>query len=190
LIPLTILSWLAVSITILWLLGHVAVTLIMLAFSGIIAFALAPLVSCFSRWLPRGIATTLAYVLGFAVIAGLGAIIATSASNEITTLVHNLPSYQRRLQSTEPRILHLLGPFGGTRAGLHRAEHEAIAYLHGVGTSVARDSVTIASQILSTLVQLVLTLILSIYLISNGPAWPPGSGARRPTPIDDRSCGC
>jgi len=39
LIPLTILSWLAVSIITLWLLGHVAITLIMLAFSGVIAFA-------------------------------------------------------------------------------------------------------------------------------------------------------
>ena len=39
LIPLTILSWLAVSIVTLWLLGHVAITLIMLAFGGVIAFA-------------------------------------------------------------------------------------------------------------------------------------------------------
>ncbi|MBV9278727.1 MAG: hypothetical protein JOZ41_01475 [Chloroflexi bacterium] len=60
LIPLTVLAWLAVTITTLWLLEQVAQTLLLLALSGVTAVALTPLVSLLSRRLPRGVAIALA----------------------------------------------------------------------------------------------------------------------------------
>ncbi|HLI51426.1 MAG TPA: hypothetical protein VKU87_06490, partial [Thermomicrobiaceae bacterium] len=72
--PLTILAWLAVVIVFAWLLGHVAKTLLTLILATILAFALTPLVSLFSRWMPRFLAITLAYIIGFAVVFGIGAL--------------------------------------------------------------------------------------------------------------------
>ena len=66
-IPLIVLAWLAIVLLGGWLLTHVAKTLLTLLLSGITAFALTPLVSVLARWLPRGLAIAVAYVLGFVV---------------------------------------------------------------------------------------------------------------------------
>jgi predicted PurR-regulated permease PerM len=169
LIPLTILAWMAVAVVALWLLGHIARTLLLLGVGIIIAVALSPVVNVLARWLPRVLAIAIAYLLGFGLLFGLGLLIVTTAANETTTLVGHLPHYQRQIQSLEPQLARLLHPFGVTRADIHHAEQQAIVDLRRIGTSVATDSLTLAQQILTTLVDLVLVLILSVYLTANGP---------------------
>lgn len=70
--------------------------------------------------------------------------------------------------------MRLLSPFGVTRADVRQFEHQVITYAQGAGTSVAKGSLSAAGQMLSMLVELVLTLVLSIYITGNGPvtaAW-------------------
>ena len=55
-IPLIVLAWVAIILIGGWLLSHVVKTLLTLLLSGIVAFALTPLVSLLTRWLPRGLA--------------------------------------------------------------------------------------------------------------------------------------
>src|SRR5579872_3270086 len=99
LIPLTILAWLAVVVILLWVLGHIPKTILTLVLSGIVAFALTPLVTLFSRVMPRNLAIALAYFLGFTVLLGLLALLVVTAATQVTTLVHNLPYYQQQLKS-------------------------------------------------------------------------------------------
>jgi predicted PurR-regulated permease PerM len=170
-LPLTILAWLAVIIVTVWLLSHVVRALLILALGVIIAIALTPLVSLFSRWFPRGIAVALAYILGFAAILGLLALVINTAAGQVTTLVHNLPHYQQRL---EPELVRLLRPFGVTRSTIHQAEQQLVSYVRGIGISFVKGSISIAQQTILILLDIVLTLILSIYLTSSGPrlvAW-------------------
>src|SRR5438105_11853338 len=79
-IPLIVLAWLAIVLLGGWLLTHVAKTLLTLLLSGITAFALTPLVSVLARWLPRSLAIAVAYVLGFAAVLGLGALVVATAA--------------------------------------------------------------------------------------------------------------
>jgi len=184
-IPLTILAWLAVGVIGLWLASHVAKTILTLILSAIVAYALTPLVSFLSRWIPRGFAIALAYILGFGVIFGLGALLVVTAAAQVTNLVHNIPHYAHYSQTLEPQVVRWLGPFGVTSTKFHNAETQAIATLQNFGTSTARDSLTIISGIVGTVVDIVLVLILSIYLTSNGPriaAW-----MRRETPGSQRA---
>src|SRR5918911_4372156 len=88
-IPLMVLAWLAIVLLGGWLLTHVAKTLLTLLLSGITAFALTPLVSMLARWLPRSLPIAVAYVLGFAAVLGLGALVVGTAATQITTLVGN-----------------------------------------------------------------------------------------------------
>jgi predicted PurR-regulated permease PerM len=53
LLPMTILAWLAVMVVAAWLLGHVAHALLILVLATLIAFALGPVVSFFSHWMPQ-----------------------------------------------------------------------------------------------------------------------------------------
>ena len=168
-IPLIVLAWLAILLLGGWLLTHVAKTLLTLLLSGITAFALTPLVSVLARWLPRSLAIAVAYVLGFVVVLGLGALLVATAATQVTTLVGNLPKYAHQLQQFEPQLVTILQPFGVTPAKLHATEQQAIAYLQGIGTTAAKDSLSLVSGIVGTLINIVLILILSVYLTANGP---------------------
>ncbi|MGH2391846.1 MAG: AI-2E family transporter [Chloroflexota bacterium] len=168
-LPLIILAWLAVLVVGGWLLSHISKTLLVLVLSGVVAFALTPLVSLLSRWMPRGLAIALAYILGFGVLLGLLAVIVDTAANQITSLVGNLPSYQTEFKHYEPHIVSALKHFGITQAKLDHVQQQAITYIQSVGTTAATQSLSIVSGVLSTLVDVVLILILSVYLTANGP---------------------
>src|ERR687886_825500 len=168
-IPLIVLAWLAIVLLGGWLLTHVAKTLLTLLLSGITAFALTPLVSLLARWLPRRLAIAVAYVLGFVLVFGVGALLVGTAATQITTLVGNLPKYAHQLRQFEPQLVTILQPFGVTLAKLHAAEQQAVTYLQGLGTTVAKDSLGVVSGIVGTLIDIVLILILSVYLTANGP---------------------
>lgn len=184
LVPLTILAWVAVAIIAAWLLGHVVKTVLTLVLAGVVAFALTPVVSRLQRVMPTFLAITIAYILGFALLFGLIAFLVITAADQVTSLAHSLPNYATRLQHNEPRILKLLHPFGVTKAKYHQAEQQAITYLQGVGTGVARSSVDIITTALGTIVDVVLVLILSVYLTANGTRI--SQGLRRQTPSSQR----
>ncbi len=168
-LPLIILAWLAIVLVGGWLLAHVVKAVLTLLLSGIVAFALTPLVSLLARWLPRNLAIALAYVLGFLVLLGLIAFLVVTAATQVTSLVHDLPRYARQAQRLAPRLLPLLRPFGVTAATLHTAQQQAIGSVRGVGTTAATESLGLVSGVVSTLIDLVLILILSVYLTANGP---------------------
>ncbi len=168
-LPLIILAWLGVLVVGVWLLAHITKTILVLLLSGIVAFALTPLVSLLSRWMPRALAIAVAYALGFAMLLGLVALIVDTAANQVTSLVHDLPRYQLQLKRFEPQLIAALKPFGVTQAKLDHAQQQATSYIQGAGTTAATQSLDIVSGIVSTVIDLILILILSVYLTANGP---------------------
>lgn len=167
--PLTILAWLAVVIVFAWLLGHVAKTLLTLVLATILAFALTPLVSLFSRWMPRFLAILLAYLIGFAIIFGIGALMVITVSDQVTSLVHHLPDYAKQAQKIQPDIVRHLSRFGVTQQKLQQTQQTIVSHLQTIGTRLAEQSIATITNIVSTIVDLFLILILSVYLTANGP---------------------
>ncbi len=182
--PLTILAWLVVIVIGLWLASHFVKTILTLVLATIVAFALTPLVGWLSKYVPRGIAIALAYLVGFSVILGMLAFVIVTATSQVTNLVNNLPSYADKAHSLQPQVVHLLKPFGVTAANYSRAQDQATHYLQSVGTSVASQSVDIATTVVGTVVDVVLVLILSVYFTSNGPKL--SGWLRRQTPLKYR----
>jgi predicted PurR-regulated permease PerM len=168
-IPLTILAWLAVAVVILWLMSHIVKTILTIALAGIIAFAMTPVVSYLEKRMPRLAAIAIAYVLGFGIVFGLGALLVTNVATQATTLVHTLPDYASRANTFQPQLLKILKPFGVKNSDLTHARAQSITYLQGIGTTTAKDSLGILTSILGTVVDFILVLILSIYLTANGP---------------------
>lgn len=167
-IPLTILAWLAVAVVALWLIGHVTKTVLTLVLSGIVAFALTPLVRFFERYMPRGVAIGLAYLLGFTVILGLVALIVVTAAGQVSSLVENLPRYVENTNYLRPQILRLLQPFGVHAAQYDAARKQLITTVQSVGKGVASQSIGIVTGVIGTIVDVLLILILSVYLTADG----------------------
>jgi len=167
-LPLTILAWLAVVVVVGWLLGHVATTLLLLALSGSLAFALAPLIRVLSRRLPRPVAIGVAYAAGAAVVLGAGTFVALTAVNQILVLVADLPSYVQQLQGLEPAAVQLLGPFGVTPAVFQAAEHQVLADLQATGSQLAGQVLLLLPRAVETVVDVIVVLMLSVYMAANG----------------------
>jgi predicted PurR-regulated permease PerM len=186
LVPLVVLAWLAVLLLVAWLLSHVTHALLILVLSTVVAFALSPVVDLLERWLPRILAIAIAYVFGFALLLGLLSVVVVSAATETNNLVHNLPVYAERAQAMLPQLEGLLSRFGITPGDVNQAQGRLIEYLQSIGTQAASDAFDFVKSVLGAIVDTVLTLILSIYLVANGPrivAWvreqAPRSQARR-----------
>jgi predicted PurR-regulated permease PerM len=169
LIPLVVLAWLAVLVLVGWLLGHVAHAMLILVLSTVVAFALTPVVELLNRWMPRSLAIAIAYVFGFSLVIGLLSVVVMSAATEINNLVHNLPDYARRAQALEPQALGLLSRFGVNQAELSQAQERLIAYLQGIGSQAATDAFEFVKTVLNAIVDTFLVVILSVYLVANGP---------------------
>ncbi len=167
-IAVAVLAWLAVAIVVGWLLGHIVRTILTLVFAGIIAFALTPVVSLLSRWLPRPVAILFAYLLGFAFVFGLLAFLIVTAASQVDNLVTAIPSYAHKIHHQEPRLIVLLKPLGVTRARFNLAEHQVVSHLQGVGTTVAKEALNIVTTTVGAVVDLILVLILSVYFTANG----------------------
>lgn len=169
LIPLVILAWLAVLLLVAWLLSHVTHAVLVLVMSTVVAFALTPVVELLDRWLPRGISIAMAYVFGFSVLLGLLTIVVVSAATETTNLVHSLPGYAAQAQDLQPQVMGLLSTFGITTDEVRQAQDRLVASLQSIGTQAASDAFEFVKSVLNALVDTVLVLILSIYLVANGP---------------------
>jgi predicted PurR-regulated permease PerM len=186
LVPLVVLAWLAVLLVLGWLVSHVTHALLVLVLSTVVAFALTPLVDLLHRWLPRGLAIAVAYVLGFTVLIGLLSVVVVTAATEANNLAHNLPDYARRAQDMQPQAMGLLSRFGITQGDVAQAQSRLIVYLQGISSQAASDVLGFVTAVLNAIVDTILVLILSIYLLANGPrmvAWlreqaPPGQARR------------
>ncbi len=173
-LPLTILAWLVIGIVVLWLLSHIAHALVVIVLAVIVTFALAPLVALLRRWVIRPLAIAGAYLVGAAIVIGLGTLLVITAAGQVISLVSNLPSYLGRIKELGPQILAILGPFGVTNADFQSLNQQILAELQAVGAALAASSLSLISRVASVLLDAVLVLMLSIYFTLDGPrtvAW-------------------
>ncbi|MBV9335322.1 MAG: AI-2E family transporter [Solirubrobacterales bacterium] len=178
----------------LWALARAAgtVVLILLAASTI-ALILNPLVRMLvRRGIPRGLAIFLLYVAVFAFVGGLGVVLANPVSTQVSHLERDVPHFidtaNRDLATLQRwldrRGIHVQIQQQGQTA-LQTLQHNILKRSSAIVT-FSRDLLT---QIVTTSFDLVLTFVLSIYLLVYGDEigrlvrriMPPGDD----TPEDD-----
>jgi predicted PurR-regulated permease PerM len=169
LIPLVVLAWLALAVVVVWLLSHVTRALLIVVLATLIAFAFTPLINLLARWMPRGIAIALSYLVGFLLIFGLLGVVVATAAAQLSGLVSNLPAYRNQLQDLQPALLGFLKPLGVTPAQVAQADAQAVTELQHLGSTAANGALGVVKQVLGAIVDGVLVLILSVYLAASGP---------------------
>jgi predicted PurR-regulated permease PerM len=167
LVPLTILSWLALLIVTTWLLSHVAKALLTLVLAALLAFAANPIVSRLERMMPRVLAVSITFVGGALALIGLISVVVVTAVGQVQQLVHNLPSYSARAQGLQPRLLNLLQHFGISSSQLNSVRENLVGYVQSIGTRAASGAFDLATGIANLIIELILILILGIYLTAN-----------------------
>jgi predicted PurR-regulated permease PerM len=178
----------------LWALARAAGTvLLILLAASTIALILNPLVKMIvRRGLPRGLSILIVYVGGFAVLGGLGVLLANPISTQVSRLASDVPHFVDQANRNLASFQKFL-----TRQGIHiQIQQQGQTALQTLEHNILKSSSNIVSfsrglltQIVTTSFDLVLTFVLSIYLLVYGDqigelvrrVMPPGDG----TPEDD-----
>jgi predicted PurR-regulated permease PerM len=178
----------------LWALARAAGTvLLILLAASTIALILNPLVKMIvRRGVPRGLAILIVYLGGFAILGGLGVLLANPISTQISHFEGDVPHFVNQANRDLASLQKFL-----TRQGIHvQIQQQGKTALQTLEHNILKRSSAIVSfsrdlltQIVTTSFDLVLILVLSIYLLVYGDqigelvrrVMPPGDG----TPEDD-----
>lgn len=164
-VVLTILGWLAVAWVLLFVLGRLGHSLFLLTFAALLAFVLDPAIRALERHMPRIAAVLLAYL---SALGGLGAVLYLVVSTAV-----------EQIQSVIPTVRDLLTPNGAGESSpvvrsLERAgvSHQRIV---DAGQRVTAQAEHLTGSLLpilqgtfSSILDVVLVLILSVYLVLDG----------------------
>ena len=178
----------------LWALARAAGTvLLILLAASTVALILNPLVKMLvRRGLPRGLSILVLYVGVFAFVGGLGVLLANPVSTQVSHLERDVPHFVNQANHSLASLQRWLDARGINvqiqrqgQTALQTLEHNILKRSSDI-VSFSRDLLT---QVVTTGFDLVLTFVLSIYLLIYGDqigelvkrVMPPGDG----TPEDD-----
>ncbi|HEY3991258.1 MAG TPA: AI-2E family transporter [Ktedonobacteraceae bacterium] len=164
-IPLAILAWTAVILLIFWFASHVTGTILVIVIASLLAYALAPLVILLERVMPRVLAVIIVYVV---VLAGIGTLlyfVVSSAVNQLSAFTHSVGTFIAPAHPGQATPLEqILQPFGITPTQIGSFRDQLLTQLGGVANSI----VPLLTGVAGALLNIILVIILSIYLLFNG----------------------
>ena len=179
---LTIVLWMLAVGMVFWLLSHVGRVILLLVISGLIAFALAPVTTLFSRVLPRPVAIILVYFAVLGAMGGLGYLVVSVALSEGASLINQVHTF---LSS---------GPHGApsplvqklTQVGISQQQIDHVtSQIEGQAQAAVPLIGQFVNDTLSLIIDVVLVVVLSIYLLVDGARF--GKWLRTTAPLQQRA---
>src|SRR5205823_3556752 len=164
-LPLAILAWTGVALLLLWLAGHVIQALLLLTFSALLAYALAPAVKVLERMMPRFLAILLVYLVILGALSALLYLIVRTAIVQVVSLSDYVrflltPGKSGQLTPLE----QTLQSFGLSQSQIASARDQVVAGIEGFAGSV----VPLLTGLVGAVLDVVLVAVLSIYLLAGG----------------------
>jgi predicted PurR-regulated permease PerM len=167
--------------------------LVIFIVAGLIALILNPVVAFLSRGrLPRGLAVLVVYVGFFVIVTGIAFLLANPISNQVSKFADDIPHITKEANTNLAHFQRTLN-----KDGLHvHFIKQGKTALQTLGEKAAKAAGSIVSfsggvlsEVASTLFDLILIFVLSVYMLLYGArigalvrrAMPPGDG----TPKDD-----
>lgn len=163
-IPLAILGWLGVIVIVLWALSHIGKSLIMVAIAAFFAYALSPLVSFFSRFLPRIIAIFLVYLI---VLGGVGILlylVTLSAIDQFSSLARTFDTLVIPHGNHATPLMQTLERLGISEEQLALVGQQFTGQVEALSGQI----IPVVSSFVFTLVDTVLVAVVSIYFLIDG----------------------
>jgi predicted PurR-regulated permease PerM len=166
---LTLLAGVAVLWVVWQIVSPILRTLVLFALAAVLAFALSSPVNMLARRIGnRVLAIVAVYVLvGIVVVGGL-TLLAGPFVRQASDLVAALPQYANDLQARAPEVQNTLGQYG-IQADLDQLKARAAQAVEQSGTDVLQHLVGTLAEVGGMLLDVVLALVISLYLLVDGP---------------------
>lgn len=164
-IPLSLLAWAGVAILVLWGVSRITQALLLLVVASLLAYALAPLVTLFTRVMPRFLAILIVYLI---VLGGVGALVylvVQTAVAQITSLSANLGFLLAPTSSGHPTAIEqTLRSFGISSSQIASIRTQIITQAEGLAGNI----VPLLTGVVNATLDILLVAVLSIYLLIDG----------------------
>ena len=165
-IPLAILGWTLVLFIAFWAAGHIIGTLLVLAIAALIAYALTPLVIVLRRWIPWPLAILAVYLVFVGLLGLLFFVVIDTAVSQAIPLINRIQS----LLTAGPNggnspLIDFLSNFGITSDQINNLRDQ----LFGQLTGAAKDLLPVVTGVAGGIVNVIVTLIISVYFVANAP---------------------
>jgi predicted PurR-regulated permease PerM len=159
-----VLAWIFVQI-----IRPLSRTLILFTLSGVVAFALAgPVEALAVRTGSRLAAIVTVYLTVGGVLVGGLILLAGPFVGQATALLGDLPRYATELAARSPELESILGRYG-IQANLDELKAQAAVMLQQGATDVLGHLVSTMAEVGGLLVDILLGLVISFYLLLDGP---------------------
>jgi predicted PurR-regulated permease PerM len=187
---------LGVALLGLWVTLRAARSVVLLfLIAGLIALILNPLVSLLHRArIPRGIAILLVYLTFFAAVGGIGVLLSSPISNQVSSFQRNVPELGRQANKRLAGVQKFLND-KGIHVQLIKQGETALQTLQEQAVKGSSTLVSFSGDLLkkaaSVSLDLVLILVLSVYMLVYGReigtltrrVMPPAAGPRDDYPL-------
>ena len=141
--------------------------IILLSAAALLAFVISPLVDRLNRWMPRLLAVACAYLGIAAVLVGGGYLLFGPVVAQLSEAVVRLPGQNARL---EQQLQNIDAQLAGHGVQLHLAAslRNAASIVQTQSGLLLSRTLDIASSVLSIVLDMLLCLVISIYLVLDG----------------------
>jgi len=171
--PLAILAWLAVAIVVFWVLSYVLHTILLLVLAGLIAYAVTPVVNLLARSMPRYLAIIIVYVVFLGLLGTLGYFVINTAVQQSVQFVSYLHEKVTPGSNGQPSQLVSFLRGLGLSVSESQVEQAGTQIIGGV-QNLTSSVLPVILSFFSAVLDIVITLVLSIYLTAAGhkiPEW-------------------
>jgi predicted PurR-regulated permease PerM len=168
-ILLTVLAGLALTWVLWQVLSPISQILILFGLAAVLAFALSGPVSMLSTRIGnRLVAIVVVYLLVGVVVVGGLTLLAGPFVRDATALSGALPQYAADLQARAPEVQIALGQYG-VQTDVDQLKARAVAAVEQGGADVLKNLVGTLAQVGGIILDIVLALVISLYLLVDGP---------------------
>jgi predicted PurR-regulated permease PerM len=166
---LTILATVAVLWVIWQIVSRILHTLVLFGLAAVLAFALSGPVDMLNQRLSnRLLAILVTYLLvGILVVGGI-TVIAGPFVRQATDLAAALPQYANDLQARAPEVQTTLGQYG-IQTDIDQLKAQAVSAIEQGGADVLKNLVGTLAEVGGMILDIVLALVISLYLLVDGP---------------------
>ena len=166
---LTVLAGLALTWVLWQVLSPISRTLILFGLAAVLAFALSGPVTMVSRRTGnRLLAIVAVYLLVGVVVVGGLTLLAGPFVRDATALSGALPQYAADLQARAPEVQSALGQYG-VQTDVDQLKARAVTAVEQGGADVLRNLVGTLAEVGGIILDIVLALVISLYLLVDGP---------------------
>jgi len=141
--------------------SHIVASLLIFAVAALIAYAIAPVVDFFHRVMPRALAILAVYLIVLVLLGLVMYLVLNTAITQISSLAHNTGG--------------ILTPIERLLAGIHLSpnqittiQNQVESQLGQIATTVAGGVLPLVSSIATAALNILLTVVISIYLLVDG----------------------